>query len=181
MSVTILPSADGAKVDIQVGGVTRATIDSAGNITVTGQAKSAAPAFRANRSTDQSLSEGTWTKVQLPNEDFDTASCFDSTTNHRFLPTAPGYYLLNWVVAGAGVTNTNRVMSAAYKNGSAYQYGSAEYLPSATGSAQHSVGSALVYLNGTTDYVELWAYINGAGGNNANAGTAFAGVLVKAT
>ena len=39
------------------------------------------PAFSAYRSTNQSLSGQTWTKVQFDTKEFDTASCYDNVTN----------------------------------------------------------------------------------------------------
>jgi hypothetical protein len=50
------------------------------------------PAFRAYNNANQNITASTFTKVLLQVEDFDTASCFDNTTNYRFTPTVAGYY-----------------------------------------------------------------------------------------
>ena len=113
------------------------------------------PAFSAYRNATQSVTSATWTKVQLNNEDFDTAGAFDSTTNYRFTPQTAGYYLITFSVAGT--SSYNDVLSAVYKNGSEYLWGSR----TASSSASYtSSGSVVMYLNGSTDYVELFAWLS---------------------
>ena len=112
------------------------------------------PAFSAYQSTLQSVATSTYTKVQLQTEEFDTASCFDNATNYRFTPTVAGYYQINGCV---GFANSPAIaMSSIYKNGTRVKRGSQS--GSAANSGWLSVVSVLVYLNGSTDYVELYAY-----------------------
>lgn len=106
------------------------------------------PAFRANASGTTSCT-ATNNKIALAAEVFDTATCFD-TTNSRFTPNVAGYYQINGAIQFA--SNTYAVRAAIYKNGSVYSYGVA----AATG-VSATVG-CLVYMNGTTDYVELFGY-----------------------
>jgi len=113
------------------------------------------PAFSAYRATAQTgVSTGTWTKVQLNAEYFDTASCFDSTTNYRFTPNVAGYYQVSSAVYvfGSAVSPAN-AGSGFYKNGSLYCYNG--YSAATAGTV--SSGSNIIYLNGTTDYIELYA------------------------
>ena len=121
------------------------------------------PAFSAYQSSAQSVSGATWTKVQFQAEEFDTASCFDSTTNYRFTPNVAGYYQVN---ANAYIASTNTGGSIAiYKNGSVFKKG----LGSASSATvfQGWVVSSLIYLNGSTDYIEVYLYIT-TGQNLAN-------------
>lgn len=112
------------------------------------------PAFSAYRSSDQTgVSDAVNTKVQLNLENFDTASCFDSTTNYRFTPNVAGYYQINGTLYITGTLANS--LASIYKNGSLYCYGS--FLVASSSGAVSSV-SSLVYLNGTTDYVELYGY-----------------------
>ncbi len=115
------------------------------------------PAFSVYQSTGQSLSATTFTKLSMPNKEFDTDAAFDSTTNNRFQPTVPGYYQLSGAVGfpAPGVT-TNYTLSI-YKNG-------AEIRRALQGTSQiYAISvSALVYMNGSTDYAELFAYVNAA-------------------
>jgi hypothetical protein len=123
------------------------------------------PAFSAYLGTNQSISAGTWTKVQINTKEFDTASAFDNTTNYRFQPTVAGYYqvngqlLLNNSSANYGGVGFN-------KTGSQHKY---VYISNAYGTS--AALSALIYLNGTTDYLEMYGFVSAA------ANTIFAGIL----
>jgi hypothetical protein len=114
-------------------------------------ASKAGPAFSVYPSGGQTVSNATFTKVQFNNETFDTANAFDSTTNYRFQPLIAGYYQINGISVFS-IVATGISQNAIYKNGSAFQYG-----PASTTSTG-SIVSAVVYLNGSTDYLELWAY-----------------------
>jgi len=112
-----------------------------------------APAFAAYATASQSITNNTPTKVTLDTEIFDTNNNFASS---RFTPTVAGYYQLNGVVRVTGTSLTGAIAEI-YKNGSVYCYGQA-FDGTSTISAQVVV-SEIIYLNGTTDYVELWGYI----------------------
>jgi len=121
------------------------------------------PAFSAQSSVDQTLSNSVWTKVVLQSETFDTNGAFNNSTTYRFQPAVAGYYNVNWlVIFEATPTNGNEVISALYKNGSNYAWGS-NFAP-ATTHYQASTGSSTVYMNGSTDYLELYAFQT-TGGN----------------
>lgn len=111
------------------------------------------PAFSAYNTSSQSVTSNTPTKVTLQTEIFDTANCFANST---FTPTVAGYYQLNGVVRVTGTSLTGGIAEI-YKNGSVYCYGEA-FDGTTTSSAQVTV-SEIIYLNGTTDYVELWGYV----------------------
>ena len=137
------------------------------------------PAFYAYRTSDQTGTINGATKIQFNNELFDTANCFDSTTNYRFTPNVAGYYQINGL-AGYVLNNSNIFFTVLYKNGSAYTRGS--QIPFNTNGSL-SLYSNLVYLNGTTDYIEL--YINNASGSSQTlAGNSeycyFSGFLARA-
>lgn len=138
------------------------------------------PAFSVYRATsNQNVTSATLTKVQLNAEEYDLGSCFDSTTNYRFTPNVPGYYQFSWCVRCDSATSS--IVDAAailYKNGAAIK------TPEYVGPAVASIGvaaSALVYMNGTTDYAEIYTYITGtspraAYGSNI---TFFSGYLAR--
>jgi hypothetical protein len=118
------------------------------------------PAFRAYLSSDQSITSGVSTKVNINsvsgNIGFDTNSWFD-TTNKRYVPQIAGYYQITGTIRVTGSSIT-RVIALLFKNGVQYEQGMAVN-PSSTTSAQHFMVSSIVYLNGTTDYVELWGTV----------------------
>ena len=124
----------------------------------------AAPAFSAYLNTaTQSVSSNTWTKVNLNAEVFDTANYFDSTTNYRFTPLVAGYYQISGCVYGdATVTNPASIGVAIYKNGTNFKQNL--WAASGASSVGQSSVSTLVYLNGSTDYIELYGRLgNGSG------------------
>lgn len=157
----------------------------ANTLTVSGVPVPVSPqAFSAFRSTSaQTISSGTWTRVQLNGEDFDSNGVFDNATNFRFQPTVAGYYQFSGRVVGSASSGGTVAISALYKNGTLNVSGST-YLPPSGSSGMTSVVSGLVYLNGTTDFVELWINMTGAGSITVSAGqgsTFLQGVLVAAS
>jgi hypothetical protein len=118
------------------------------------------PAFSAYRSTSaQTFSSAVWSKMQCQTEEFDTASAYDNATNYRFTPLVAGYYQVQ-VQATLAFTGTSTTTGVGiYKNGSAAKYIQLPYASYLAGSMVS--GSALVYCNGTTDYLEAYVYCNG--------------------
>jgi hypothetical protein len=116
------------------------------------------PAFSAYAASDQTgQSSGTWTKAIFATEEFDTNNNFASST---FTPTVAGYYQISGELDVGGTGLTYAIISI-YKNGSIYRRGSGL---SATQSEQYVTVSSLVYLNGSTDYVEIYGYTTAASG-----------------
>jgi hypothetical protein len=111
------------------------------------------PAFSATRTAAQTISAATWTKIQFSTEEFDTNNCYDPTTNYRFTPNVAGYYLIT-VIAETNASSTMCV--AVYKNGSTYR----RVWSSNPGTGMSGIVTSLVYMNGSTDYVEGYVYQN---------------------
>ena len=115
------------------------------------------PAFSVYRNSNQSISSGVITKVQLNTKVFDTNSNFDATTNYRFTPTVAGYYQINAQARLRGTSSDNKILYI-YKNGS--NYAAMDYYVLSIEYFQIAF-SQIIYFNGTTDYVEMYAYTNG--------------------
>lgn len=136
------------------------------------------PAFSVYLSATQSITTATYTKIQWNVKEFDTNSNFDNTTNYRFTPTVAGYYSVGCIFSPNG-TSITRSICYLYKNGSFYKV-----LSDFSSAYNNTVaGTTLVYLNGSTDFIETYAYVAGTGpgifGNNSvNTGT-FYGSLVR--
>jgi hypothetical protein len=144
------------------------TPDNSGNVLLQYNGQSA-PAFSAYQGTNQSIPSATQTKVTIDTEEFDTNNNFASS---RFTPTVAGYYQINGSIQTNG--SQQYLSSSIFKNGTIYKYGGF-----GTTMYQSSV-SSLVYLNGSTDYVELYVY--GATGFNSQNGiqaTYFNGCLLR--
>jgi hypothetical protein len=160
----------------------------AGNITVpavtgTMMVSGNMPAFSAYASGNQSISASTWTKVTLGVETFDTNNNFASS---RFTPTVAGYYQINGVVRFNSSASITRYIIGIYKNGAEYARPAEQNFTSALLTFGQMGGGVVVYLNGSTDYVELYGYINGTGtlifiddGTSAYT-SSMSGVLVRA-
>ena len=134
------------------------------------------PAFSAYGNANQTPSANTWTKITFNLEEFDTATNFD-TTNSRFTPTTAGYYQIS---GGLNMTvgSSAAMLLAVYKNGTLNKYLNGFY----SGTETDLGGSVLLYLNGSTDYVELYGR-GGAATVTFYAGTTvtwFTGVGVRA-
>jgi hypothetical protein len=145
--------------------------DATGTVMVSGNM----PAFSAYPSaTQSSISNGTWTKVTLDLKDFDTNSNFASS---RFTPTVAGYYQINGsVYSNATTANPSDVRSAIYKNGSLFK-GVRQ-----VGGTGSPMISCVVFLNGSTDYVELYGFLdNATGGQFLVTYTNMSGSLVRAS
>jgi len=134
-----------------------ATSTFGGNIDVTGNVVTDAPAFSARLSSNQTISAGTWTKAEFSNEQFDTNSNYDNSTNYRFTPTVAGYYVINIDARFTGVSGTSNLMGSIYKNGTRTTIVQQQHAQTDDSSA---TGVNLMYLNGSTDYVECYVYTN---------------------
>lgn len=116
------------------------------------------PAFSAYSTTNQTVTNNTPAKIALQAKDFDTNNSFDNVTNYRFQPNVAGYYHVQVTIR---MTSTSLPVANAYvdinKNGASWRRGNELTTPVQIQS------TALVYLNGTTDYVEFIAIVGGTG------------------
>ena len=142
------------------------------------------PAFSAYYSgSGQTVSTGVYTLAVYNTKVFDTATCFNNTGStvtlnglsapaYSFTPNVSGYYMftswMNW-----GSSNSRGIVQL-YKNGSLSNEISDLSLQGQQG------GSALIYLNGTGDYVQTYIYSGSATTfNNGSAQVYFQSVLVR--
>jgi hypothetical protein len=138
----------------------------------------AAPAFSAYGASAQSISNTTLVKLIFDTEEFDTNNNFD-TSAYRFTPTVAGYYQVNSCISW-GTSATGVVQIHLYKNGSLYKRGVGMSL-NATNGCNISV-SSIAYLNGSTDYVEVYCYQDSGGAINTNGGANtrwFTGAMIR--
>jgi hypothetical protein len=120
------------------------------------------PAFSAYQSTQQStLSAGVATLLVFQTEEFDTNGCFNNTAStvtlnsvsapqYSFAPNIAGYYQVSGSATVAA--SVAYIIIYLYKNGSSFK----RFINTNTATITQGGGSALVYLNGTSDYVQLY-------------------------
>jgi hypothetical protein len=135
------------------------------------------PAFRAYQSSGTAISNTTFTKIAFDTETLDTNNNFASST---FTPTVAGYYHVTGIARLPGSMANKTIAPYIFKNGSSYQ-GFEGIVGGDTGDASMSV-SALVYCNGSTDYIDFYVWQNSGGTKTTVTGavnTSFSGVLVR--
>ena len=128
------------------------------------------PAFRVHTETTQNVTSNVETKAVLDIKDFDTDNWFNTTT-YRYTPQIAGYYSFTGMLRIGGTTLTTQAASL-YKNGSRIF---ASFSRDTGNNPVHVTVSDLIYLNGSTDYVELFGIAT------ASSGTVFSYADVSAT
>lgn len=181
MSIVMVGSTSGS-VTLQEPAIAGTTVldlpAASGTVMVSGNQ----PAFYAYSSGSVSFSQGVETKVTLNTEAYDTASCFNTSTS-RFTPNVAGYYSFSSNIQGTfgGSISASYMIAIIYKNGSPYSLSGTQPV---NGNYLTSTCSAIIYLNGSTDYVELYCGQNNGGTftlqNQGNTyGTYLCGCLVR--
>ena len=163
------------------GSVELVPTNTASNFTVTIPAKTGTmamdgPAFSAYANTTQSISAATWTKVNFAGENFDTNTNFASS---RFTPTVAGYYLLSSNVYFDSSPAGQAILNLSINGVGSTGYGLSRMSISGVGAVS---GSTVVYMNGSTDYAEIYFYSTGA--NTLNSGSStnlvlFTGAMIR--
>lgn len=145
------------------------TIDFGGG----GGGSGAGSAFSVHRNNvNQTVPANTPTKILWTAKDFDTNNDFDLSTS-RFTPSVPGQYI--FTLNTYCVDNTNWCQARIYKNGVNVQ----ETGVNTGAGLVVSNTSVIVDMNGTTDYVEAFTYINGTVLAGAPTHTRFTGALIS--
>jgi hypothetical protein len=120
--------------------------------------------------TTQAITVNVYSKVI-----FDTATLNPgtgyNTANGRFTPDVAGWYEVDAAISLEGSTTTDNVQAAVYKNGAAARRLAVFNTVTTTNMNTMEIGgSGLVYLNGTTDYVEIFVYRGQGSGTAAVSG-----------
>ena len=130
------------------------------------------PAFEARLSADQAVGDAVETKGEFDTEVLDTDNCYDNTTNYRFTPTVAGKYFVYGCINNDAIANTQLAVAQTYlyKNGSRYRktetYFSGSYVRRTS-----MFTTAIIDMNGTTDYLELYGVTNDTSGTPQFRGT----------
>jgi hypothetical protein len=207
-SAGLKSSADNSGVlALQTNGTTAVTVDASqnvgigtaspstklhvvGEITAT-QGVGGTPVFSAYASS-QTISSSTATNITYTTEEFDTAGCFNNTGStvtlnglsvpaYAFCPNVAGYYQINGEVCYNTVASARYCYIIIYKNGGLWKQGS--FCPLNSSDYASVNVQAVVYLNGTGDYVQIYSGQNSTGSvTTVVAGvsyTHFSGVMVR--
>jgi len=133
------------------------------------------PTFSYYQSSAQTLSSSTTTKITFTSSEFDTTSGMFASS--RFTPTIAGYYQFT---AGFGVaTTTCPAWVYFYKNGGSATGKLGNYI-TATSGVSNIQSTALIYCNGSTDYIEVYGGVGtGQALGTGSSTTYFTGILVR--
>jgi hypothetical protein len=156
-------------------GVIMANLNSSGANIGFQLASTLAPCFSAYQASPQTgISAATLTKVTFDTEEFDTNNNFASS---RFTPTVAGYYQISGGVQTGGSPEV--MIVEIWKNGSVNK----RFGNSNSATVSQISGSVLIYLNGTTDYVELYVYLgtNTSTDSTNRSRTWFTGAMVRSS
>ena len=125
---------------------------------------------RAYRNAAQNINAASNTKVLIDTISFGAEDVVD-ITNSRIVPNLPGYYIAIANIRVSKVPDGQMVIAAIVKNDVLVTYGTMVN----QGAVGYSVSIAqdLVYMNGTTDYLELYAYNSHSSALALNVGYSF--------
>lgn len=124
------------------------------------------------------LSSNVYGKItNLTNEVYDTNNWYSGS---RFTPQVAGWYQISGSLEGTASAGFALAEAHIFKNGAIFgPIGTLTYIATGYNSAISSV-SCLVYLNGSTDYVELYGRVVGSSNPGAAANNYFEGFLARA-
>jgi len=126
------------------------------------------PAFEAylGGSGGQSVSDNTLTLVQANTEVYDTDSAYDTST-YRFTPQTAGKYFVYGAIQYEAGSNDDLIEDYLYFkfNGSSNILESQTDFSNVKIRLHYVTGSIVINMNGSSDYVELYARINTSSGS----------------
>ena len=129
--------------------------------TVTGAGGVMTPSFQAYLGSTHAISNDTFTKINFDTEEFDTGGCYD-TSNKRFTPTTAGKYFVyfHMVLESGGTRRIEYAQPRLYKNGSNVKGVTPVYSADNISWQTTGVLNTIIDMNGSSDYLEVYARIN---------------------
>ena len=124
------------------------------------------PAFSAERSSAQSISDATRTTILFNNEFLDSSSAYDTSTG-KFTPQTAGKYFViaNIILQSGSNSNFSFGFVELYKNSSVITESVFDDRGDENSRCYTAAPSAVVDMNGSSDFILIQAYLN------ANSGT----------
>jgi len=118
------------------------------------------PAFAATQA-NTGFTAGGDSKIAYAKEIFDTDNCYDNSTNYRFTPTTAGKYFVYANIAFNADTAYARHQIKIYKNGSNIARSQLRLTTSYFENADtNAVINYAVDMNGTSDYLEIYGFLD---------------------
>jgi hypothetical protein len=159
------------------GANTIAVPNTTGTLALTSQLPVVGPTFSAYQNASaQTVSQNVSTKITFDATEWNVLSGY-STANSKFTPTTAGYYQVTASVGSQNVAG-GVVQLDIFKNGSTYKSG----FSINAAATYRSQMTCMVYMNGSTDYIEVYWYQNYIGTRatiNDSTNTYFQGSLIR--
>ena len=116
------------------------------------------PSFGATASSTQSISQGSFEKVVLNTENWDTAAAFDSSSTYRFtVPSGEGgEYVFNYGAYLVSMTTNGYFQLQLYKNGAELRESAQRAYMSSTATASMNVVGSITTPLSAGDYIEFY-------------------------
>ena len=147
-----------------------------GTLNKDGVAVANTPAFEARLGSGHAVATGTWTKINVNTEVYDTDSTYDNSSNYRWTPGVAGKYVIYGQVGFDSMSDQKYVYMALYKNGSQlWTDGTALNQTSAASTLGAAVRGTWSIDLDADDYVELYGYQNNGDSRNSTAGWCYFG------
>jgi len=118
------------------------------------------PAFLAKMSADQDIPDASDTKVVFDTEVYDTDGKYDHSTNYRFTPEVAGTYFLYTQVHMLGQDNSQLVDTFIFIKKNGAKFYASRINPSNNYTNQHTISLSVTDVANTTDYYEVFVYID---------------------
>jgi hypothetical protein len=136
--------------------------------TVTGAGEANRPYFCAKPTgSSQTISHNADTKLVFNTEVFDSAGAFDTST-YRFTPQTAGKYFVFLRISGVSTNNTDLYMEQSLrKNGTRFEQLVGVQEIATSGDFQFGSLTAMIDMNGSTDYLEAYAYFYNYGNSSS--------------
>ena len=154
----------------------------------------ATPYFRVNLAASMSNSHNTFTKMTYTMVRSDVGGYFDNTTNYRYQPLIAGYYQFNAAQMDLSNIDVNSYILRFYVNGVNHSTSRIDsVVPGGNNNDLYATTltvSDVIHMNGTTDYIEVWARCTSEDGSGtvvmyghpaAHENCFFSGVLISRT
>ena len=125
------------------------------------------PSFFAHLSAQQTVSNATFTKLQCDTEITDVGGYYDNSTNYRYTPLVAGkYFVFGGIHLDATAGNYVDGQVEVRKNGTKVKYIAGRPNTSVNrGTEFTQTVLGIIDMNGSSDYLELWGYLNSNSGS----------------
>ena len=147
-----------------------------GTLNKDGVAVANTPAFEARLGSGHAVATGTWTKINVNTEVYDTDSTYDNSSNYRWTPGVAGKYVIYGQVGFDSMSDQKYLYMALYKNGSQlWTDGTSLNQTSTSGTLGAATRGTWSIELDADDYVELYAYHNNGNNRDASSGWCYFG------